>query len=159
MYMLRAISGVLHQEPGPAVSDAALDLRLGELAVVVPLVVCLLGLSAWPNLISGHAFGGNHGQRRRSCAGARQVIVKPHVDWFAISPSLSLLAAAGAAADGRGLRPGRTRARAVAAFVGFAGFVGRVRLRSARRRAEPGRDDDRRTTRSTATAGRRSRRS
>jgi NADH-quinone oxidoreductase subunit M len=59
MYMLRAISGVLHQEPGPAVSDAALDLRLGELAVVVPLVVCLLGLSAWPNLISGHASRGN----------------------------------------------------------------------------------------------------
>ena len=40
--------------------DAALDLRVGELAVVVPLVVCLLGLSAWPNLISGHSFGGNH---------------------------------------------------------------------------------------------------
>ena len=59
MYVLRAISGVLHQEPGPAVTDAALDLRLGELAIVVPLVVCLLGLSAWPNLISGHAFGGN----------------------------------------------------------------------------------------------------
>ena len=33
---------------------------LGELAVVVPLVLCLLGLSAWPNLISGRAFGGNH---------------------------------------------------------------------------------------------------
>jgi NADH-quinone oxidoreductase subunit M len=59
MYMLRAISGVLHQEPGPAVSDSALDLRIGELAVVVPLVVCLLGLSAWPNLISGHATGGS----------------------------------------------------------------------------------------------------
>jgi NADH:ubiquinone oxidoreductase subunit 4 (subunit M) len=59
MYVLRAISGVLHQEPGPAVTDAALDLRLGELAIVAPLVVCLLGLSAWPNLISGHAFGGN----------------------------------------------------------------------------------------------------
>ena len=59
MYMLRAISGVLHQEPGPAVSDAALDLRLGELAVVVPLVLCLIGLSAWPNLISGRAIGGN----------------------------------------------------------------------------------------------------
>jgi NADH-quinone oxidoreductase subunit M len=60
MYMLRAISGVLHQEVGSAVPDAALDLRVGELAVVVPLVVCLLGLSAWPNLISGHSFGGNH---------------------------------------------------------------------------------------------------
>jgi NADH-quinone oxidoreductase subunit M len=55
MYMLRAISGVLHQDVGPAVSDSALDLRPGELAIVVPLVLCLLGLSAWPNLISSHA--------------------------------------------------------------------------------------------------------
>jgi NADH-quinone oxidoreductase subunit M len=59
MYMLRAISAVLHQDVGPAVPDSALDLRGGELAVVVPLVVCLLGLSAYPALISGHAFGGN----------------------------------------------------------------------------------------------------
>ena len=62
MYMLRAISGVLHEDVGPAVPDSALDLRLGELAVVVPLLLCLIGLSAWPNLISGHAFGGNHAQ-------------------------------------------------------------------------------------------------
>ena len=60
MYMLRAISGVLHQDVGPAVPDSALDLRPGELAVVVPLVLCLVGLSAYPNLISGRAFGGNH---------------------------------------------------------------------------------------------------
>jgi hypothetical protein len=59
MYMLRVISAVLHQDVGPAVPDSALDLRLGELAVVVPLVLCLLGLSAYPNLISGHSFGGN----------------------------------------------------------------------------------------------------
>jgi NADH:ubiquinone oxidoreductase subunit 4 (subunit M) len=59
MYSLRMISGVLHQDVGPAVSDAALDLRRGELAVVVPLVVLLLGLSAWPAAVSGHAFGGN----------------------------------------------------------------------------------------------------
>ena len=59
MYMLRAISGVLHEEVGSAVPEAALDLRIGELAVVVPLVLCLLGLSAWPNLISHRAFGGN----------------------------------------------------------------------------------------------------
>jgi hypothetical protein len=59
MYMLRAISAVLHQDVGPAVPDSALDLRPGELAVVVPLVLCLIGLSAYPNLISGHAFGGN----------------------------------------------------------------------------------------------------
>jgi NADH-quinone oxidoreductase subunit M len=58
MYVLRLISAVLHQEVGSAVPDSALDLRIGELAVVVPLVLCLLGLSAWPNLVSGHAFGG-----------------------------------------------------------------------------------------------------
>jgi len=58
MYMLRAISAVLHRDVGPAVPDSALDLRLGELAVVVPLVACLVGLSAWPDLISHRAFGG-----------------------------------------------------------------------------------------------------
>ncbi|MBV8396629.1 MAG: NADH-quinone oxidoreductase subunit M [Actinobacteria bacterium] len=57
MYMLRLISAVLHERVGPAVSEAALDLRAGELAVVVPLVLILLGLSAWPNAISGHSFG------------------------------------------------------------------------------------------------------
>ena len=56
MYMLRLISAVLHREVGPAVDDAALDLRRGELAIVVPLVAILLVLSAWPNAISGHSF-------------------------------------------------------------------------------------------------------
>jgi NADH-quinone oxidoreductase subunit M len=59
MYMLRAISAVLHQDVGPAVPDAALDLRTAEIAVVVPLVALLLVLSAWPAAISGHAFGGD----------------------------------------------------------------------------------------------------
>jgi formate hydrogenlyase subunit 3/multisubunit Na+/H+ antiporter MnhD subunit len=62
MYMLRVISAVLHQDVGSAVPEAALDLRLGELGVVVPLVLCLIGLSAWPNLVSGHAFGGGKAQ-------------------------------------------------------------------------------------------------
>ncbi len=56
MYMLRLISAVLHRDVGPAVSDAALDLRGGELAIVVPLVAILLALSAWPNAIGGHSF-------------------------------------------------------------------------------------------------------
>jgi NADH-quinone oxidoreductase subunit M len=56
MYMLRLISAVLHRDVGPAVSDAALDLRTGELAVLVPLVLILLVLSAWPDAISGHSF-------------------------------------------------------------------------------------------------------
>ncbi len=56
MYMLRLISGVLHQDVGSAVSDAALDLRPAELAIVVPLVAALLALSVWPSAISNHAF-------------------------------------------------------------------------------------------------------
>ena len=57
MYMLRLISAVLHRDVGPAVSDAALDLRSAELAVVIPLVALLIGLSAWPAAVSGHSFG------------------------------------------------------------------------------------------------------
>ena len=52
MYMLRLISAVLHTEPGPAVSKTALDLRPAELGILVPLVACLLALSAWPAGIS-----------------------------------------------------------------------------------------------------------
>ena len=48
MYSLRLISAVLHERRGSAVSDAALDLRPAELAIIVPLVGCLLALSAWP---------------------------------------------------------------------------------------------------------------
>jgi NADH-quinone oxidoreductase subunit M len=56
MYMLRLISAVLHQAPGPSVSLAALDLRPPELGVVVPLVACLLLLSAWPAAITDRSF-------------------------------------------------------------------------------------------------------
>ena len=59
MYVLRLISAVLHVRPGPAVRDEALDLRLGELALVIPLVACLLVLSAWPALISESGFPGD----------------------------------------------------------------------------------------------------
>ena len=62
-----AISAVLHQDVGPAVPDEALDLRPAELGFVVPLVACLLALSAWPAAISGHSFG----QRRREPASVR----------------------------------------------------------------------------------------
>ena len=57
MYMLRLISAVLHVRPGPAVADEALDLRPAELALVVPLVACLLALSAWPAAITERSFG------------------------------------------------------------------------------------------------------
>jgi NADH-quinone oxidoreductase subunit M len=59
MYMLRAISAVLHGAQGSTVDDAALDLRPGELALVVPLVGALLALSAWPAGISHHSFAGD----------------------------------------------------------------------------------------------------
>jgi NADH-quinone oxidoreductase subunit M len=54
MYMLRLISAVLHGQIGTSVPDEALDLRPAELAVVVPLVACLLALSAWPAAITDH---------------------------------------------------------------------------------------------------------
>jgi NADH-quinone oxidoreductase subunit M len=62
MYALRLISAVLHREVGPAVSDAALDLRPAELGVTVPLLACLLALSVWPAAITQHSFRGDHGQ-------------------------------------------------------------------------------------------------
>jgi NADH-quinone oxidoreductase subunit M len=58
MYMLRLISAVLHEARGSTVTDEALDLRPGELALVVPLVGVLLALSAWPAGISHHSFFG-----------------------------------------------------------------------------------------------------
>lgn len=64
MYMLRLISAVLHVEPGPRVTDAALDLRPAELGFLVPLVACLLALSAWPDAVSGHSHA--------------QALVEPH---------------------------------------------------------------------------------
>jgi NADH-quinone oxidoreductase subunit M len=59
MYMLRLISAVLHEARGPVVADEALDLRPGELALVVPLVGVLLALSLWPAGISSHSFAGD----------------------------------------------------------------------------------------------------
>src|SRR4051794_1126206 len=59
MYMLRAISAVLHRNVGSAVPADAPDLRLRELGIVVPLVGLLLALSAWPDGIAGHSFSGN----------------------------------------------------------------------------------------------------
>jgi len=58
MYMVRLISAVLHRDPGPAVTEAALDLRPAELSVIVPLVAILLTLSFWPAAITDHSFNG-----------------------------------------------------------------------------------------------------
>src|ERR1700756_3392855 len=59
MYMLRLVSAVLHQARGSTVHDEALDLRTGELALIVPLVAALLVLSAFPAGISHHSFAGD----------------------------------------------------------------------------------------------------
>jgi NADH-quinone oxidoreductase subunit M len=59
MYMLRLISAVLHEARGPTVHDEVLDLRPGELALLVPLVGILLALSVWPAGISHHSFAGD----------------------------------------------------------------------------------------------------
>jgi NADH-quinone oxidoreductase subunit M len=64
MYMLRMISAVLHRSPGSAVTERALDLRPAELSAVVPLVLLLVGLSAWPALISQRSFP--HGAAKAS---------------------------------------------------------------------------------------------
>ena len=58
MYMLRLISAFLHEARGSTVPDEALDVRPGELGLVVPLVAGLLFLSAWPAGISHHSFFG-----------------------------------------------------------------------------------------------------
>jgi NADH-quinone oxidoreductase subunit M len=61
MYTLRVISAILHVKPGSAVREEALDLRPGELALVLPLLLILLGLSVWPALVSESAFSGQIG--------------------------------------------------------------------------------------------------
>jgi NADH-quinone oxidoreductase subunit M len=63
MYMLRLISAVLHERRGPAAADEALDLRPGELGVLVPLLACLLALSAWPAAITDRSFTGSVASR------------------------------------------------------------------------------------------------
>jgi NADH-quinone oxidoreductase subunit M len=56
MYGLRLISAILHGARGSAVSDDDPDLRSGELAIVLPLLACLLALSFWPAAVSGNSF-------------------------------------------------------------------------------------------------------
>ena len=56
MYVLRMISAVLHEREGSSVTEEALDLRPAELGVLVPLVACLVALSAWPAGITDRSF-------------------------------------------------------------------------------------------------------
>ena len=63
MYTLRVVSAILHVKPGSAVRDEALDLRPGELALILPMLLVLLVLSAWPALVSQSSFPGNDAAR------------------------------------------------------------------------------------------------
>ena len=56
MYMLRVISAVLHGAVGTAVNERQRDLSGWELAVIAPLALLLVGLSAWPALITERSF-------------------------------------------------------------------------------------------------------
>lgn len=86
MYTLRLISAVLHDRRGAAVSEEALDLRPAELAIVVPLVACLLALSAWPagvadrSLPGGDPAGGQTSALFSQAAGGGWTAYAPLVD-------------------------------------------------------------------------------
>ena len=69
MYTLRLISGILHERRGPRVAPEARDLRPYELALVLPLVACLLALSAWPAAISERSFPDDEPERAATEAG------------------------------------------------------------------------------------------
>src|SRR4051794_790045 len=62
MYALRLISAVLHRERGSAVPDEAMDLRPGELGIIIPLVACLLALSVWPAAITERSFADDNAE-------------------------------------------------------------------------------------------------
>ena len=62
MYTLRLISAILH-DPGDAARTGSRDLRPLELALVVPLVGCLLALSAWPAAVSERSFPDDEPER------------------------------------------------------------------------------------------------
>ena len=64
MYTLRVISAILHVKPGRAVREGALDLRTGELALVLPMLLVLLVLSVWPAVVSESAFPAGSGLNR-----------------------------------------------------------------------------------------------
>ena len=59
LYGLRLISAILHERRGSAVRDDTGDLVGGELILVVPLVVILAVLTAWPAGITERSFPSN----------------------------------------------------------------------------------------------------
>ena len=132
MYMLRLISAVLHERARGAPSRAtALDLRPAEVGVLVPLVACLLALSAWPAAITDHTLRPE--RPRRPGAHATSVepfdviaaaIATPHVDWFALAPMLVAARRRRRLPARRGARARELAAAASRAVLRGGGFVG-----------------------------------
>jgi NADH-quinone oxidoreductase subunit M len=56
LYALRLISAILHERRGTAVREGAGDLVGGELVLLVPLIVVLAVLTAWPAGITERSF-------------------------------------------------------------------------------------------------------
>ncbi len=126
MYMLRLISAVLHEARGSTVADEALDLRPGELALVVPLVGVLLALSAWPAGISHHSFFGP--SPAADGEGAVQVSLHTtHVDWFGLGTIFALIGASFLALLCAVLVP-RAKRRVASASISAAGFTAGIAL-------------------------------
>ena len=142
MYTLRVISAILHVKPGRAVRDEALDLRLGELALVLPLLLVLIGLSVWPALVSESCVR----RATRTIAEIVAVIDTPTVDWLALSPTIALLVARGHRApvrappglDAKGRRRERGDSPAFVVAAVLAGYVFHAE-RDARDRCSTGR--------------------
>ena len=126
LYALRLISAILHERRGSAVREDAGDLVSGELALVVPLVVILAALSAWPAAISERSFPADDPGRVHLDPGRRGVrgrmIDTPKVDWLALSPTLALLAVSALTLLGGVFYP-RHAVRAFVVFVSVAGFA------------------------------------
>ena len=120
MYTLRLISAVLHVRPGAAVRDEALDLRPGDQRARpppcrVPARALRFGLHS-----SASSFQGD--RPAEVIAEGFRVIDTPSVDWFALTPTLALLAAGGVALMATVLLPAwmrraDRRGRLLAGFV------------------------------------------
>ena len=149
MYMLRLISAVLHKEPGPAVPEAALDLRPAELGILDParrLPARALGVA-----------GGDQRQRTRgssetsplSRSQLRRLGAEPTDDRHPVSRLVRALALARRARR-RGDLPALGRAHAALAAPALRGVRLRARVRRRHRHGlprlleEPGRAADRR---------------
>ena len=110
--------------------EESLDLRLGELALLVPLVAILLALSVWP-AVDQRALVPERSSADVLFGGGAVIVAAsiptPQVDWLALSPPLALLAAAAICLLGAVLVPRRGASR----------LLGRLRGRRLPHRGRP----------------------